>query len=122
MNLVAKEYVAAREDLDGVLVLSELAGAAQELHDALAINPYDVEGFARALEHAIDMPADERQRRMRALRRVVAGRDVFRWASDILEGLDSLDPPARRPAPGRALPTRRRASAFRAAPGVFKPS
>ena len=47
MNLVAKEFVAAREDLDGVLVLSELAGAAQELHDALAINPYDVEGFCR---------------------------------------------------------------------------
>ena len=122
MNLVAKEFVAAREDLDGVLVLSELAGAAQELHDALAINPYDVEGFALALEHAIDMPADERQRRMRALRRVVAGRDVFRWASDILEGLDSLDPSALPPAPGRALPTRRRASAFRASSGGFKPS
>ena len=112
--------MASREDLDGVLVLSELAGAAQELHDALAINPYDVEGFARALEHAVDMPADERQRRMRALRRVVAGRDVFRWASDILEGLDSLDPSARPPAPTRALPTRAPRSAFRASPGVFE--
>ena len=122
MNLVAKEFVAAREDLDGVLVLSELAGAAQELHDALAINPYDVEGFAQALEHAIDMPADERQRRMLALRRVVAGRDVFSWASDILAGLDGLDPSARPPVPGRALPTRRRAATFRASPGMFKPS
>jgi trehalose-6-phosphate synthase len=90
MNLVAKEFVAAREDEDGVLVLSELAGAAQELHEALIINPYDVDGFTNALMRALDMPADERRTRMRALRRVVAGRNVFGWASDILEGLESL--------------------------------
>jgi trehalose 6-phosphate synthase len=90
MNLVAKEFVAARDDEDGVLVLSALAGAAQELHDALIINPYDVEGFADALAQAIDMPRDERRRRMRAQRRVVAGRNVFGWASDILEGLESI--------------------------------
>ncbi|MCC7418472.1 MAG: trehalose-6-phosphate synthase [Acidobacteria bacterium] len=90
MNLVAKEFVAAREDEDGVLVLSALAGAAQELRDALIINPYDVEGFAAALLAAIDMPPAERRARMRAMRRVVAGRNVFGWASDILEGLESL--------------------------------
>ena len=90
MNLVAKEFVAARDDEDGVLVLSEMAGAAQELQDALIINPYDVDGFAAALMRAIDMPAEERSARMRALRRVVAGRNVFGWASDILEGLESL--------------------------------
>jgi SAM-dependent methyltransferase len=90
MNLVAKEFVAAREDEDGVLVLSALAGAAQELRDALIINPYEIEGFADALLAAIDMPPAERQARMRAMRRVVAGRDVFGWASDILEGLESL--------------------------------
>ena len=90
MNLVAKEFVAARDDEDGVLVLSALAGAAQELHDALIINPYDVDGFADALTRAIDMPAEERRARMRAMRRVVAGRNVFGWASDILEGLESL--------------------------------
>jgi trehalose-6-phosphate synthase len=90
MNLVAKEFVAARDDEDGVLVLSALAGAAQELHDALVINPYDVEGFADALSRAIDMPRDERQARMHGMRRVVAGRNVFIWASDILEGLESL--------------------------------
>ncbi len=90
MNLVAKEYVAAHEDLGGVLVLSELAGAAQELREAVMINPYDVDGFASALEGAIDMPAGERERRMWQLRRIVAGRDVFRWATDILEELESL--------------------------------
>jgi alpha,alpha-trehalose-phosphate synthase [UDP-forming] len=90
MNLVAKEFVAAREDEDGVLVLSALAGAAQELSHALIINPYDVEGFADALGRALDMPAEERRSRMRAMRRIVAGRNVFGWASDILEGLESL--------------------------------
>jgi len=90
MNLVAKEFVAARDDEDGVLVLSALAGAAQELQDALIINPYDVEGFADALARAIVMPREERRIRMRAQRRVVAGRNVFGWASDILEGLESL--------------------------------
>ena len=88
MNLVAKEFVAARHDRDGVLVLSELAGAAQELRDAVLINPYDVDGFAARLEEAIDMPAAERRRRMTAMRDAVAGRDVFAWASDILEGLE----------------------------------
>jgi alpha,alpha-trehalose-phosphate synthase [UDP-forming] len=90
MNLVAKEFVAARDDEDGVLVLSSLAGAAQELKDALIINPYDVEGFVAAIGRAVDMPRTERQARMRAMRRVVAGRNVFDWASDILEGLESL--------------------------------
>ena len=100
MNLVAKEFVAAREDEDGVLVLSEMAGAAQQLHDSLLINPYDVEGFTAALERAIDMPLDERRRRMRAMRRIVAGRDIFGWASDILEGLEQLNPRALPPVPG----------------------
>ena len=90
MNLVAKEFVAARDDEDGVLVLSALAGAAQELGDALIINPYDIDGFVAALVQAVDMPLDERRARMRSMRRVVAGRNVFGWASDILEGLESL--------------------------------
>jgi trehalose 6-phosphate synthase len=90
MNLVAKEFVAARDDERGVLVLSALAGAAQELDDALIINPYDVDTFAGALIQAIDMPPDEQARRMRAMRKIVAGRNVFNWASDILEGLESL--------------------------------
>ena len=71
-------------------MLSALAGSAQELEDAVIINPYDVDAFAAALIRAIDMPNDEQVRRMRAMRKVVAGRNVFNWASDILEGLESL--------------------------------
>ena len=88
MNLVAKEFVAARDDLDGVLILSELAGAAQELDEALIINPYDERGFTEAIARALDMPGWERRRRMQALRRRVAGRDVLAWASDILDRLE----------------------------------
>ncbi|HEY5616481.1 MAG TPA: trehalose-6-phosphate synthase, partial [Vicinamibacterales bacterium] len=90
MNLVAKEFVAARDDEHGVLVLSALAGAAQELEDAVIINPYDIDAFAAALARAINMPSEEQVTRMRAMRKVVAGRNVFNWASDILEGLESL--------------------------------
>jgi trehalose 6-phosphate synthase len=90
MNLVAKEFVAARDDERGVLVLSGLAGAAQELDAGVIINPYDVEAFAAALARAIDMPEAEQMARMRAMRKVVAGRNVFNWASDILEGLESI--------------------------------
>jgi len=90
MNLVAKEFIAARHDDQGVLVLSELTGAAQELKDAIIINPYDAEGFTRALRQAIEMPPQERRDRMRRLRRVVAGRDVFAWASEILDNLQRL--------------------------------
>jgi trehalose 6-phosphate synthase len=90
MNLVAKEFVAARTDEQGVLVLSEMTGAAQQLTDAIIINPYDIDGFASAIRRAIEMPHDERRRRMRAMRRIVAGHDVFAWASDILEGLEQI--------------------------------
>jgi trehalose-6-phosphate synthase len=88
MNLVAKEFVAAREDERGVLVLSELTGAAQELRDALIINPYDSDGFVRAIERAIEMPLDEQRARMRRMRHVVAGHDIFVWASGILDSLE----------------------------------
>ena len=90
MNLVAKEFVAARHDEDGVLVLSELTGSAQQLKDAVIINPYDGEGFTAALHQAIGMSPAERTRRMRRLRQVVAGQDVFAWASEILGNLQRL--------------------------------
>ena len=119
MNLVAKEFVAAREDFEGVLVLSELAGAAQELgDDAVLINPYDVEGFANGLAQALDMPPDERHRRMRALRRVVAGCDVFQWASNILEGLEHLDPKSMPPPPRGSTRAARRATLVPSTPPV----
>lgn len=100
MNLVAKEFAAARHDEDGVLLLSEMTGAAQELTEAVIINPYDLDGFARLIERAIGMSREERRRRMRHLRRAVAGHNVFAWASDILESLEHI---ARRSLPARAV-------------------
>lgn len=87
MNLVCKEFVASRVDEDGVLVLSEFAGAADELTDALVVNPYDVDGVADALHHALTMPGAERRRRMRALRAEVMGHDVHRWADRFISTL-----------------------------------
>ncbi len=113
MNLVAKEFVAAREDDDGVLILSEMAGASQQLHDASIINPYDVEGFATAIEQSIEMSRDERRRRMHAMRRVVAGRNIFGWASDILEDVERLNPRALPPVPDRVSSDRKRLSVTR---------
>lgn len=84
MNLVAKEYVASRVDGDGVLLLSEFAGAAHELDRAVLINPYDIDGMARAMSQAILMSRDERQERMRAMRHVVMAHDVQKWINQTL--------------------------------------
>jgi len=89
MNLVAKEFCAARPDEDGVLVLSEFAGAADELGDAVLINPYDVEGMADALEAALEMPEEERRTRMRALRTRVKDYDVHWWVRSFLDTLQA---------------------------------
>jgi trehalose 6-phosphate synthase len=88
MNLVAKEYVAARVDGEGALVLSEFAGAAQEFTDALLVNPYDEDGIVDALYHALMMPQAEARRRMMRLRRMVASHDVHQWASGFLRSLN----------------------------------
>ncbi len=87
MNLVAKEYVASRVDDDGVLVLSELAGAAAELREALQVNPYDLEATADTLRRALEMAPAERESRMRALRGHVRSFDVHRWAQRFVEEL-----------------------------------
>ena len=84
MNLVSKEFVRAREDEQGVLVLSEFAGAARELSDAVIVNPYDVDGSSRALATALTMAADEQRVRMKRMRRAVASYDAHRWAADML--------------------------------------
>ncbi len=90
MNLVAKEYVAARRDGSGVLLLSKFTGASRELTDAVLINPYAIEEFAEAIKFAIEMPAEERKRRMANLRRVVAANNVYRWAGNIITELTAL--------------------------------
>jgi len=87
MNLVAKEFAAARVDEDGVLILSEFAGAADELTEALLVNPYDVDSVAESIHHALTMSAPERRRRMRALRAQVASHDVHDWADRFLSAL-----------------------------------
>ena len=87
MNLVAKEYVASRFDNTGTLILSEFAGAAEQLTNALLVNPYDLNGLAGTLEKAISLGEDEQQRRMTSLRRSVGSHDVFWWADRCLKPL-----------------------------------
>ena len=89
MNLVAKEYVACRVDADGVLILSEFAGAAEQMRSAVIVNPYDVDGVIAALEQATSMPDRERRTRMRKLQRVVRESDVFEWADRCLATLET---------------------------------
>ncbi len=84
MNLVAKEFVAAREDLRGVLVLSRFTGAARELTEALIVNPYDLEEASSALAAALSMPEEEQEERMRSLQTVIAEFNVYRWAGRML--------------------------------------
>jgi trehalose 6-phosphate synthase len=84
MNLVAKEFVAARDDEQGVLVLSRFAGASSELSEALIINPYDVHGMATAINRALSMPPEEQRERVRLMRTHIRERNVYRWAGQIL--------------------------------------
>jgi trehalose-6-phosphate synthase len=84
MNLVAKEFVAARDDEDGVLILSTFAGASRELVEALLVNPFDVVETARAIARAMDMPRDERRERIKLMRRTVKENNVYRWAGRML--------------------------------------
>jgi trehalose-6-phosphate synthase len=84
MNLVAKEFVSARDDEDGVLILSTFAGASGELLEALLVNPFDVAETATAIATAMDMPREERRERMRLMRRTVQDNNVYRWAGRML--------------------------------------
>jgi trehalose 6-phosphate synthase/phosphatase len=93
MNLVAKEFVASRIDGDGVLVLSEFAGASWELPEALQVNPYDVEATGEACYRALRMEEAERRTRLRPLRARVASYDVHRWAATFLDQLESITHP-----------------------------
>jgi trehalose 6-phosphate synthase len=85
MNLVAKEFVAARNDERGVLVLSQFAGAAQQLRAAILVNPLRIEQSAQAIAHALRMPAIEQAKRMRVLRAHVLSLDASWWAGRIVD-------------------------------------
>jgi trehalose 6-phosphate synthase len=84
MNLVAKEFVASRDDELGVLILSQFAGASRELHEALIVNPYDLDAAASALTQAVNMSLSEQRDRMRTMRAQVRENNVFRWAGRLL--------------------------------------
>jgi trehalose 6-phosphate synthase len=84
MNLVAKEFVAARDDGDGVLILSTFAGASRELREALIVNPYDVVAMAEAIHQGLSMPVEQRRDRMRLMREMVSENTIYFWAARML--------------------------------------
>jgi trehalose 6-phosphate synthase len=90
MNLVAKEFIAARDDDQGALILSRFAGASHELSDALIVNPYDTEQLADAMHFALVMNPSERSARMHRLRQVVKEFNIYRWAADLITGLSEI--------------------------------
>lgn len=90
MNLVAKEYVAAKKDLSGALILSRFTGASRELADAIQINPYSIEEFAGSIKFAVEMPSEEKKRRMESMRRTIEENNVYRWAGSIITELTAL--------------------------------
>jgi len=91
MNLVAKEFIAARGDERGVLVLSEFTGAAREIDAAVQVNPYAVDAFAEALHGALVMPVEEQRRRMRSMRERVRSNTVFDWAGALLQAAGRME-------------------------------
>ncbi len=100
MNLVAKEYIAARADGEGALILSRFTGASHELADALVVNPYDIDELAQAIHTALTMPPAERQARMQRMRAVVQENNVYRWAGNLIGELAAIrlaDAPASTP-------------------------
>ena len=107
MNLVAKEFVAARDDEQGVLVLSQFTGAARDLAEALIVNPYDIEQSAAAMHLALTMSPEEQRARMRSMRSVVQEFNVYRWAGRML--LDAARMRHRSRVMARARAARRRA-------------
>ena len=90
MNLVAKEFIAARADGDGVLLLSQYTGAARELPDALLVNPYDIDELADAMFEAFRMTEKERKKRMKRMRLQVQKHTVYEWGARIFEALEGV--------------------------------
>ena len=87
MNLVAKEFVAARRDERGVLILSQFTGAARELRDALLVNPYDIDQTADAIRGALEMEPEDKQLRMRRMRKLIKEHNIYRWAGNLVTEL-----------------------------------
>ena len=90
MNLVAKEYIAAKSDLTGALILSRFTGASRELTDAVLINPYAIEEFAEGIKFTVEMPVEEKKRRMQNMRNIIQENNVYRWAANIITELAAL--------------------------------
>ena len=91
MNLVAKEFIMARSDEKGVLILSHFAGASQELKDALIVNPYSIEQMAVAINTALTMMHAEQVKLMKCLRDTVINYNVYRWSADLLKALVDME-------------------------------
>ena len=90
MNLVAKEFIAARDRDSGVLILSRFTGAARELREALLVNPYDIEDTAGAIKRAVEMSREEQRERMARMRSQVREHNVYRWAALLLAELGRM--------------------------------
>jgi trehalose-6-phosphate synthase len=90
MNLVAKEFVAAREDEQGALILSQFTGATRELRDAIIVNPYDAEQVAESIRVALEMDSAERRTRMQRMRRIIKEHNVYRWAGNLISELSEI--------------------------------
>jgi trehalose 6-phosphate synthase len=90
MNLVAKEFIAARKNNDGVLILSQFAGASQELHGALIVNPYDIEQTAEAIRVSLEMPLEVQNQKMKQMRRMIMQHNVYSWGASILRTMASI--------------------------------
>lgn len=90
MNLVAKEFVAARNHNDGVLILSRFAGASHELRGAIIINPYDIEKSADAIKLALEMSVDEQNQRMQQMRQMIVSHNIYSWAANLLRTMSSI--------------------------------
>jgi trehalose-6-phosphate synthase len=91
MNLVAKEYVASRNQNDGALVLSRFAGASQELQGAIAVNPYDIEKSADAIKFALEMTKDEQIQRMKQMRLIIVRQNIYSWAAGLLRTMATIN-------------------------------
>jgi trehalose 6-phosphate synthase len=87
MNLVAKEFLATRRDERGVLILSQFTGAARELRDALLVNPYDIDQTAEAIRAALEMEPEDKELRMRRMRKVIKEHNIYRWAGSLITEL-----------------------------------